>query len=79
MILQKDISEEKNQLKIDRVYEVLIEEKLEDENIYLGRTAYDSPEIDGIVYVHTDQALEIGSFVDVTITGALEYDLLGDF
>lgn len=78
MMLQKDISEEKNQAKIDQTYEVLIEEKLEDENIYLGRTAYDSPEIDGIVYVHTDNELEIGSFVDVTITGALEYDLLGD-
>ena len=79
MMLQKDISEEKNQLKIDQVFEVLIEEKLKDENIYLGRTAYDSPEIDGIVYVHTDNALEIGSFVNVTITGALEYDLLGDY
>jgi len=78
MMLQKDISEEKNQLKIDQVYEVLIEEKLPDEKIYLGRTAYDSPEIDGIVYVHTDKVLAIGSFVDVTITGALEYDLLGD-
>jgi len=78
MMLQKDISEEKNQSKIDQVFEVLIEEKLENENIYLGRTAYDSPEIDGIVYVHTDDELEIGSFVDVTITGALEYDLLGD-
>ena len=78
MMLQQTISQEKNDYKIDKTYEVVIEEKLENENIYIGRTQYDSPEIDGAVYVHTDQILNIGDFVNVKITDALEYDLIGE-
>lgn len=78
MALQQGISEKKNHGLVDQKLEVVIEEKLDGENIYIGRSAYDSPEIDGIVYVHTDAKLSIGSYVEVTITGALEYDLLGD-
>jgi len=78
MLLQQTISQEKNNYKIDKIYEVVIEEKLENENIYIGRTQYDSPEIDGAVYVHTDQILNIGDFVNVKITDALEYDLIGE-
>ncbi len=78
MLLQQTISQEKNNYKIDKIYEVVIEEKLENENIYIGRTQYDSPEIDGAVYVHTDQILDVGDFVNVKITDALEYDLIGE-
>lgn len=78
MILQQNISQVKNNYKVDKTFKVLIDEKLENENIYLGRTKYDSPEIDGIVYVHTDENLSVGQFVNVKITDALEYDLIGE-
>ena len=78
MMLQQNISQKLNYEKIDSKLEVLIEEKLDNEDIYLARTQYDSPEIDGVVYVHTDKELEIGSFEKVLITDALEYDLIGE-
>ncbi len=78
MMLQQSISQRKNDYKVDKTFEVVIEEKLENENIYLARTEYDSPDIDGIVYVHTDKLLSIGDFVNVKITDALEYDLIGE-
>jgi ribosomal protein S12 methylthiotransferase len=77
MILQQMISQVKNDYKIDKIFEVVIEEKLENGKIYIGRTQYDSPDIDGIVYVHTDRLLNVGDFVNVKITDALEYDLIG--
>ncbi|SHJ44845.1 30S ribosomal protein S12 methylthiotransferase RimO [Tepidibacter formicigenes] len=76
MLIQQKISLKKNRFKIGNVYEVLVEEKLED-NVYIGRTYQDAYEIDGLVYVNTDKELEIGSFVDVKINNALEYDLMG--
>lgn len=78
MMLQKDISEAISYQAVGKTYEVVIEEKLKGENIYLGRSKYDSPEIDGLVYVHTDHKLKIGSFQEVKITDALEYDLIGE-
>ena len=77
MAAQMEISEEIFYEKRGRVYEVVVEEVAEDGKIYVGRTAYDAPEIDGVVYIHTDQALEIGTFIKVKITDALEYDLIG--
>lgn len=76
MKLQMDISYEKNKNRIGKTYDVLIEEKIE-ENVYLGRTYMDAPEIDGIVYVHSTKKLEIGAFVNTKITDTLEYDLIG--
>jgi ribosomal protein S12 methylthiotransferase len=56
----------------------LIDEKQKDaDGVYLGRSEYDAPEVDGIVYVHTDKKLKAGDFVDVFIDDALEYDLVG--
>lgn len=77
MKVQKDISEEKSRSNIGRKFRVLIEEKVED-GVYLGRTYMDSPEIDGLVYVHSDRKLEIGEFQTVIVKDALEYDLIGD-
>lgn len=74
---QMQISEEIFLSKIGSVYEVVIEEVAEAGKILVGRTAYDSPEIDGVVYVHTDRAIEPGTYVQVKITDALEYDLIG--
>ena len=77
MMIQQSISEEINQSKIGKTYEVLIEEQIED-NVYIGRTKYDAEEIDSIVYVKSYTNLEPGDFVDVKINTALEYDLMGD-
>ena len=77
MMVQQAISEEINQKREDKVFEVLIEEEAE-ECVYVGRTQGDAEEIDSVVYVNSDEELEIGSFVNVYITEAMEYDLIGD-
>ncbi|WFA09749.1 30S ribosomal protein S12 methylthiotransferase RimO [Tissierella sp. Yu-01] len=76
MELQKDISEDLMMSKLGNVYEVIIEEYAGD-NTYIGRTYMDSPEIDGVVYINTNEKLEIDEFVEVEITEYLEYDLIG--
>lgn len=77
MELQLGISYENSLSKIGRTYDVLIEEK-DVENIYVGRTYMDSIEIDGCVYVTSDEELVIGNIYKVKINDALEYDLIGD-
>ena len=77
MEIQIQISYENNYKKVGNVYDVLIEEK-DVENIYVGRTYMDSIEIDGCVYVTSDEELTIGSIYKVKINDALEYDLIGD-
>ncbi|WP_326909126.1 30S ribosomal protein S12 methylthiotransferase RimO [Sedimentibacter sp. MB31-C6] len=77
MELQLGISYELNSNKIGNTYDVLIEEK-DVENIYVGRTYMDSIEIDGCVYVTSDEELTIGNIYKVKINDALEYDLIGD-
>ena len=74
---QMIISESLSYEKIGRVYEVVIEEVAEAGKILVGRTAFDAPDIDGVVYVHTTLPIEFGTFVNVKITDALEYDLIG--
>lgn len=77
MMLQKQISFDINKSKVGKVYEVLIEEHYEDD-IYIGRTYMDSPEIDGIIYVKSKHKLDLGSFVSVRVSEFLEYDLVGE-
>ena len=77
MLVQQSISEELNAAKVGNIYEVLVEEQIEDK-VYIGRTQGDAEEIDSIVYVKSDKKLNIGDFVNVKITSALEYDLMGD-
>ena len=77
MMVQQGISEEINQNKVGNIYEVLIEEQIEN-NVYVGRTIFDAEEIDSIVYVKSHTQLEPGDFVNVKINTALEYDLMGD-
>lgn len=74
---QMYISEALSYSKIGRTYEVVIEEIADSGKILVGRTAFDAPEIDGVVYVHTDQDIDFGTFIQVKITDALEYDLIG--
>ena len=77
MELQQEISYEKNQQMIGSTQKVLIEGYLVDDDVYVGRTYRDAPGVDGIVFVGAPYELISGSFVDVKITEANEYDLTG--
>lgn len=77
MAIQSDISGEILSKNLGKTFEVLIEEKIDDNN-YVGRTYMDSPEIDGVTYVQSDKELEIGEFVQVEIIDSLDYDLVGE-
>lgn len=78
MELQQEISLERGQEKIGRELLVMIEGKVADENAYVGRTYGDAPKIDGYLFVQTGEMLMSGDFVRVRVTGALEYDLIGE-
>lgn len=78
MELQQEISLEKSQEMIGRTLLVMIEGKVADENAYVGRTYRDAPNVDGYIFINTDQEMMTGDFARVQVTGALEYDLIGE-
>lgn len=78
MELQQEIAFEKSEQMKGRTLEVMIEGKVADENAYVGRTYMDSPNVDGMIFVSTGLELMSGDFVRVRVTGALEYDLIGE-
>ena len=78
MELQQDISLEHGEDMVGRELEVFIEGRVADENAYVGRTYMDAPGVDGYIFVNTDLELMSGMFVRVKVTGALEYDLIGE-
>jgi len=75
MSLQQDISREVNKKFLGKTIDVLIDE--EKEGGYLGRSQYDAPEVDGLVFVSSERKLRPGDFVKVKINDTLEYDLAG--
>ena len=77
MDMQRDISSEKCESFVGKKLKVIIEGKLPDDNIYCARSYRDAPEIDGLVFVNSDEELLTGDFVDVVITAASDYDLYG--
>jgi len=78
MELQQEISLEKSREMIGRTLLVMIEGKVADENAYVGRTYRDAPNVDGYIFINTDQEMMTGDFARVQVTGALEYDLIGE-
>lgn len=76
MEVQQEISYEKNQEKIGKVFKVLIDKK--ESGRYLGRTEFDSVEVDNEVVISADKKLKIGEFYNVKITKAYDYDLEGE-
>jgi len=76
MEVQQEISYEKNQEKVGKVFKTLIDKK--EAGRYLGRTEFDSVEVDNEVIVHSGKKLPIGDFVQVKITKAYDYDLEGE-
>ena len=76
MKLQQEISKDNLEKLIGKEIKVLVEGITFDEKYYVGRSQYEVPDIDGIVYIKNDKELEIGSFVDCVITDSKEYDLI---
>lgn len=76
MEVQQEISYEKNQEKVGKIFKVLIDKK--EAGRYLGRTEFDSVEVDNEVVVHSSKKLQPGDFVQVKITKAYDYDLEGE-
>ena len=75
MEIQSEISYEKNLKKIGQTLKVLIDKK--ENGYYIGRTQYDSPEVDNEVLINSSKPLKPGEFYNILITGAQEYDLKG--
>ena len=73
---QQEISFEKNQERIGHTYKVLIDRK--EAGRYIGRTEFDSVEVDNEVIINSSKALKIGEFVQVKIDKAYDYDLEGE-
>lgn len=78
MELQQEIAFDNAESMIGREVLVMIEGKVADENAYVGRTYRDAPNVDGLIFINTDEELLSGDFARVKVTGALEYDLIGE-
>ena len=78
MELQQEIAFDLAEDMIGREVLVMIEGKVADENAYVGRTYKDAPNVDGLIFVEADEELMSGDFAKVRVTGAVEYDLIGE-
>jgi ribosomal protein S12 methylthiotransferase len=77
MDIQRRISKKLNRQRVGQSYQVLIE-GIQANNIYVGRSYGEAPEIDQHIYVISEKPLKAGEFVEVRITKAYDYDLLGE-
>ena len=77
MELQQEIAFANAEDMVGQELLVMIEGKVVDENVYVGRTYRDAPGVDGLIFVDVDEELLSGDFTRVKVTGALEYDLIG--
>jgi ribosomal protein S12 methylthiotransferase len=75
MEVQQEISLEKNQEKVGKVFKVMVDKR--EAGRYLGRTEFDSVEVDNEVVIQTDKRLKLGEFVQVKVTKAFDYDIEG--
>ncbi|MBI2870572.1 MAG: 30S ribosomal protein S12 methylthiotransferase RimO [Candidatus Omnitrophica bacterium] len=76
-LLQREVSTGLNARLMGREVLCLVDETAQEKGVYLGRTAWDAPEVDGQVFIHSEEALHPGDFVRVRIEDTLEYDLVG--
>ena len=76
MEVQQEISYEKNQEKVGQTFKVIVDKK--ESGRYLGRTEFDSVEVDNEVIINTPKPLKPGEFVQVKITKAYDFDIEGD-
>ena len=78
MELQQEISFDKGNSRIGQEVMVMIEGKVSGESAYVARTYGDAPKVDGYIFVQTGELMMTGDFAKVRVTGALEYDLIGE-
>ena len=78
MELQQEIAFDKADAMIGQHLYVMVEGKVADENAYVGRTYKDAPNVDGFIFIQTDEELMTGDYVPVKVTGSYEYDLIGE-
>lgn len=77
MELQQEIAFGQAERMTGREVLVMIEGKIADENAYVGRTYRDAPNVDGLIFVNTEEELMSGDFARVQVSGAVDYDLIG--
>lgn len=78
MLAQQRIAFEKSEEMVGRVVDVFVEGRLPEDDIYIGRTYRDAPDVDGYVFIHAEEEMMSGDMVKVRITDAQDYDLVGD-
>lgn len=78
MLLQQQVSAKKTAAMIGKTVEVLVEGRIPEEGVYVGRTYRDAPEVDGYIFLNAQEEIISGDFVTAEVTGADEYDLTGD-
>ena len=78
MELQQEISLDNGEKMIGKTVTAMVEGKVADENAYVGRTYGDAPGVDGYIFINTGEMMMSGDFARVKVTGALEYDLIGE-
>lgn len=78
MLLQQQISAQKTADMVGKTLTVLVEGRIPEEGIYVGRTYRDAPEVDGYIFLNAEEEIISGDFVTAKVTGADEYDLTGD-
>jgi ribosomal protein S12 methylthiotransferase len=78
MLTQNKISEAKNQEMVGRELEIVIDGYVPSEEVYLGRSYKDTPDVDGYVFIESETELLSGDYIMVRITGANDYDLIGE-
>ena len=78
MLIQQEIAFEKAEERIGEEYDVLVEGRIPEDEVYVGRTYLDAPEVDGFVFFESDRELVSGELVRVRIVDCNEYDLIGE-
>ena len=78
MSLQKEISKANLQTEVGSLMDILVDEKGDTEDIFIGRSRKDAPDVDGVVFLHSKNRLRAGTFVKSRIVDAYEYDLYAE-
>lgn len=78
MLIQQDIAFKAAENMIGKQVDVLIEGRIPEDQVYIGRTYKDAPDVDGYIFINSEEEMISGDIVKVKVTGANDYDLIGD-
>lgn len=78
MELQQEIAFERAESRAGSIVTAMVEGEVTEEHVFVARTQGDAPNVDGLLFIQTEEELHSGDFVRVRITGAAEYDLIGE-